>query len=74
VDENFKKADASSSHLDSYDDLFVYGGHAVAIVGYDKDWFLIRNSWGEDWGEKGFVYVSAKYFERAFTEAYGVIV
>ena len=26
------------------------GGHAFAIVGYNRDGFLIQNSWGEDWG------------------------
>lgn len=25
------------------------GGHAVLIVGYDEDGFLIRNSWGDQW-------------------------
>lgn len=36
------------------------GGHAVSIVGYDdtKQAFIIRNSWGEEWGENGFGYVS----------------
>ena len=29
-------------------------GHAVAIVGYTADGFIIQNSWGEDWGTKGF--------------------
>jgi len=29
------------------------GGHAFAIVGYDRDGFWIQNSWGEDWGRKG---------------------
>ena len=36
------------------------GGHAVSLVGYDNDkraW-LIRNSWGEEWGEKGFAWIS----------------
>ncbi len=30
------------------------GGHAVAIVGYTADGFIIQNSWGSGWGEKGF--------------------
>ena len=36
------------------------GGHAVSIVGYDdsKKAFIIRNSWGTDWGTDGFAYVS----------------
>lgn len=36
------------------------GGHAVSIVGYDdsKRALLIRNSWGEGWGENGFGWVS----------------
>ena len=30
------------------------GGHAVLVVGYNKDGFFIRNSWGRDWGDKGY--------------------
>jgi hypothetical protein len=29
-------------------------GHAVAIVGYTREGFIIQNSWGESWGHKGF--------------------
>jgi hypothetical protein len=29
-------------------------GHAVAIVGYTRDGFIIQNSWGENWGNGGF--------------------
>ncbi len=29
-------------------------GHAVAIVGYTREGFIILNSWGDGWGEKGF--------------------
>ena len=34
------------------------GGHAVCIVGYDDDkkHFIIRNSWGYLWGDKGHTY------------------
>lgn len=34
------------------------GGHAFAIVGYDEDGFWIQNSWGPDWGRKGFCHIS----------------
>ncbi len=30
------------------------GGHAVAVVGYTKDGFIVQNSWGSGWGNKGF--------------------
>lgn len=35
------------------------GGHAVLLVGYDnnKQCFIARNSWGANWGEKGYFYM-----------------
>src|SRR6478609_3922841 len=35
------------------------GGHAVTIVGYDDNtrMFKIANSWGDQWGDKGFFYM-----------------
>jgi hypothetical protein len=29
------------------------GGHAFAIVGYDRDGFVVHNSWGTTWGTGG---------------------
>jgi len=31
------------------------GGHAVLAVGYDdaSQWFIVRNSWGVNWGMQG---------------------
>lgn len=36
------------------------GGHAISIVGFDraKRAWLIRNSWGKEWGMGGFAWVS----------------
>ncbi|MDQ3234542.1 MAG: C1 family peptidase [Pseudobdellovibrionaceae bacterium] len=41
------------------------GGHAVLVVGYDdtKAALIIRNSWGEEWGEEGFGYLPYRYIE-----------
>jgi C1A family cysteine protease len=59
--------------LDSYDSSHTRGGHAVALVGYDKDSFIVRNSWGTKlWGDKGYGYASNAYTAAAFTEVYGI--
>jgi len=31
----------------------IIGGHALTIVGYNKDGFILRNSWGKNWGDNG---------------------
>jgi hypothetical protein len=38
------------------------GGHAMTVVGYDdtKKHFIIRNSWGTNWGDKGYCYYDYK--------------
>jgi C1A family cysteine protease len=42
----------------------VLGGHAVLLVGYDdaKQWFIVRNSWGASWGDKGYCYMPYAYW------------
>lgn len=34
------------------------GGHAFAIVAWDRDGFWLQNSWGPDWGYHGFAHVT----------------
>lgn len=62
----------SNGKLDTYDAASANGGHAVALVGYTATGFIVRNSWGTTWGDKGFGYASLAYAAAAFTESYGV--
>lgn len=71
VDKNWNNAD-STGKLDKYDAASANGGHAVAIVGYTENHFIVRNSWGTSWGDGGFAYVSNSYARQAFTEVYGI--
>jgi C1A family cysteine protease len=59
--------------LEKYIASTANGGHAVALVGYTKDYFIVRNSWGTSWGDKGYAYASNEYVQAAFTEGYGVV-
>lgn len=34
------------------------GGHAMSIVGYTAEYWIIKNSWGVSFGEEGYVYWS----------------
>jgi hypothetical protein len=36
-------------------------GHAVALIGFNKDYLIFQNSWGESWGDNGLGYASADY-------------
>lgn len=71
-DNNWMNATSTNGKLDVYDALSMQGGHAVALVGYDQHQFIVRNSWGTPWGDKGFAYASNAYAAAAFSEAYGV--
>ena len=72
VDDPWQDASTTTGKLDEYKPETRHGGHAVAVVGYRPGRFIIRNSWGADWRDKGFAYASLAYAQEAFTEAYGV--
>lgn len=43
------------------------GGHCMVIVGYDDNnqrW-IVRNSWGDWWGDRGYCYVPYAYLDAA---------
>ncbi|MEO0570988.1 MAG: C1 family peptidase [Bacteroidota bacterium] len=51
-------------------DSLSVGGHAMTIIGYDDNKFgegafEIINSWGEDWGNEGFMWIRYKDFAES---------
>lgn len=75
IDSNFwKPYDDKTAKLHEYDKENVKGGHAIVIVGYTKDHFIIRNSWGTEYGDNGYAYASYDYMNAGCCEAYGIVV
>lgn len=46
------------------------GGHAMLAVGYNdpKQHVIVRNSWGDQWGDNGYCYIPYRYFEKYVTD------
>lgn len=53
----------------------ILGGHAVTIVGYDdtRKWFVVANSWGTNWGDKGYFYLPYTYFTKGFAYDFWIL-
>jgi len=51
------------------------GGHAVLFVGYDmsKKMFIVRNSWGIEWGDKGYFYMPFAYVTKELASDFWTI-
>jgi len=73
--------------FDVYEDFFYYqggvyewtwgskqGGHCVALVGYDDDLdcWIVKNSWGTNWGEDGWFRI--KYYCKGGIDSGGMYV
>lgn len=76
VDATWDNATSTKGKLDTFQPNTARGGHAICIVGYTTDKrFIIRNSWGTAWGDKGFAYASESYINAGFfNESYGASV
>jgi len=48
------------------------GGHAIAVCGYDDGRELVKfkNSWGLEWGDKGYGYLPYAYIEHYMMDAW----
>jgi C1A family cysteine protease len=59
---NFMNNKSGVISLPTENDKFL-GGHAVVICGYNdyQEIFILRNSWGNYWGDKGYFYLPYSY-------------
>lgn len=58
--------DVLSGHT-SFDRVGQHAGHAMTVVGYDdnkgpRGAFKVVNSWGDDWGSQGFIWIDYDFF------------
>ncbi|MBD1544865.1 C1 family peptidase [Roseibium aggregatum] len=80
VSENFMRS--SEVYRGSNEDLMALqtgdlGGHAMAVIGYDDTKyggaFEFINSWGTDWGNGGFIWVTYDAFNTYVMQGYEMI-
>lgn len=82
----FSETCYNSDHKSHYNKNNEEGAHCVAIVGWQDNFskynfnavpagngaFIVRNSWGTNWGDKGYFYQS--YYDSFFADAYSAVV
>jgi hypothetical protein len=51
------------------------GGHAMLVVGYNRtgNYFIVKNSWGTDWGHDGYAHISYEYLQTYGKYGYAVL-
>lgn len=77
VYESFEATYITNTGLMAYPkpDERLIGGHAVKAVGYDDTagHFIIKNSWGTDWGDLGYFYMPYEFMDSNMTSDFWVI-
>jgi hypothetical protein len=51
-----------------------HGRHAMLIVGYTGNFFILKNSWGENWGDKGYCYIPKSVLAESDPDLIAVLV
>ena len=67
----------TSKRLDRSIKLDDYGGHALTVIGYDDAFnggsLEVMNSWGDDWGNDGYFWITYEDFNIFNREGYELI-
>ncbi|MGD1091424.1 MAG: C1 family peptidase [Bryobacteraceae bacterium] len=51
-----------------------HGRHAMLIVGYTGNFFIVKNSWGENWGDKGYCYIPKSVLAESEPDLIAILV
>ncbi len=51
-----------------------HGRHAMLIVGYTGNFFIVKNSWGENWGDKGYCYIPKNVLAQSEPDLIAILV
>jgi hypothetical protein len=51
-----------------------HGRHAMLIVGHTGNFFIVKNSWGENWGDKGYCYIPKNVLAQSEPDLIAVLV
>lgn len=82
--KTFYNEKTASQYTVQPSNTFLSSNHAVCVVGYDDTYsktnfnsdhqpsgngaFIVKNSWGTDWGDNGYFYLS--YYDQSINEAF----
>jgi GNAT superfamily N-acetyltransferase len=71
VFDSFIHSEAGRLQLPTEEERF-RGRHSVALVGWEDggDSLIFRNSWGQEWGDGGYGYLSRDWFDAHVDEAH----
>ena len=50
-----------------------HGRHAMLLVGYTGNYYIVKNSWGSDWGDQGYCYIPKNVLADAEAEFVAVL-
>lgn len=69
-------SDAVLTSNTTFDNVGIHAYHAMAIVGYDDSKgpggaFRVVNSWGDHWGDRGFIWVDYQFLLNEFCDLNG---
>lgn len=51
-----------------------HGRHAMLIAGYTGNYFIVKNSWGDKWGDQGYCYIPRKVLAESDADLVAVLI